>query len=79
MSKTPEQLRKLEESLVDYKGDDRIVSSHELANALDADVLDTQKTGIPSLDRILGGVEAGEMVIVSGPTGEGKTTFLSLS
>lgn len=76
MARTPEELRKIEEALAKYDGKDRIVSSHELANLADAGVLDTQKTGVASLDRILGGVEAGEMVIVSGPTGGGKTTLL---
>lgn len=73
--KKPEEIRKLEERLFVYEGEDRIVSSHELSKAIDP-VASTEKTGIPSLDRILGGVEAGEMVIVSGPTGNGKTTFL---
>lgn len=71
----PEEIRKLEESLVNYDGDDRIVTSHELAAQQTEDTM-AQQTGIPSLDRILSGVEAGEMVIVSGPTGEGKTTLL---
>ncbi len=72
----PEELRKLEDHLVNYEGEDRIVTSHELAAQLDVDTSIQQDTGIASLDRILGGVEAGEMVIVSGPTGEGKTTLL---
>lgn len=66
----------MEEQLAKYDGEDRIVSSVDLANLEDADTTDTQNTGVPSLDRILGGVEAGEMIIVSGPTGEGKTTLL---
>lgn len=55
-----------------------IVTSHELQ----AELLKTQEqvftidTGFPSLDRMLKGVEAGELVIVTGPTGEGKTTLL---
>ena len=73
--KTAQELRALEEKLSEYEGEDRIVSSHDLAAEV-APEADTEKTGIPSLDRILGGVEAGELVIVSGPTGNGKTTFL---
>lgn len=73
--KTPQEIRRLEESLVEYVGEDRIVSSRELAAEVDP-IADTEKTGIPSLDRILGGVEAGELIVVSGPTGNGKTTFL---
>ncbi len=75
-TRKPEEIRKLEERLVNYSGDDRIVRSDELAAQLDVDNPVHQLTGIGSIDRILGGVEAGEMVIVSGPTGEGKTTLL---
>ena len=72
----PHEIRALEETLVDYQGDDRIVTSHELALQLGDEQAIGQPTGVPSIDRILNGVEAGEMVIVSGPTGEGKTTLL---
>lgn len=72
----PEELRKLEESLVGYIGDDRIVTSHDLVAQLSDEPEMAQKTGVDSLDRILGGVEAGELILVSGPTGEGKTTLL---
>jgi replicative DNA helicase len=75
-TRKPEELRKLEDHLVNYQGDDRIVSSNELAAQLDIDTPVHQLTGVPSIDRILGGVEPGEMIIVSGPTGEGKTTLL---
>ena len=62
-----------------YAGRDRIVSSHELAKELEKtdDSIFKISTGIKSLDRILGGgVESGELIIVTGPTGEGKTTLL---
>jgi replicative DNA helicase len=72
----PEELRKLEDALVNYEGDDRIVTSHELAAQLEDESETLTPTGVSALDRILGGVEAGEMIIVSGPTGEGKTTLL---
>lgn len=73
-----EALFKHEEELSVYAGRDRIISSHELAIELkntDESVFKID-TGIKSLDRILGGVEAGELIIVTGPTGEGKTTLL---
>lgn len=73
--KKPEEIRKLEDKLADYAGEDRIVSSHELLATTDL-TTNTENTGVPTLDRLLGGVEAGELVIVSGPTGNGKTTFL---
>lgn len=74
--KRPEEIRRLEDSLANYQGEDRIVTSTELAQQLDIDTPATHRTGIDTVDRILGGVEPGEMVIVSGPTGEGKTTLL---
>lgn len=61
-----------------YEGADKVVRSVELFEKLkefkkDNPVIDT---GLPSLDRILGGVEAGELIVVTGPSGEGKTTLL---
>lgn len=74
--KTPEDIRRMEDQLAKYEGEDKIVSSHELAAQLGTEPPMQQPTGVTSLDRILNGVEAGEMIIVSGPTGEGKTTLL---
>lgn len=68
-----------EAALAQYQGRDRIISSHELAEELKHtdDSVFKVLTGIPSLDRMLGdGVEAGELIVVTGPTGEGKTTLL---
>lgn len=66
------------DALLNYQGRDRIVSSRELAEDLakTEDSVFRLKTGFPSLDRILNDVEAGELVIVTGPSGEGKTTLL---
>lgn len=74
--RTAEELRKLEDKLAVYDGEDKIISSQELATSFEENQTTPQMTGVGSLDRILGGIEAGEMVIVSGPTGEGKTTLL---
>lgn len=71
-----DKLRELEQALSEYQGEDRIVSSEELAEELDQSPTKTFKTEIPTMDRILKGVEPGELVVVSGPTGDGKTTFL---
>lgn len=67
----------IEKKLHDYKGEDRMVSSHELAEELKntEDAAFITPTGIKSLDRLHdGGIEAGEVWIFSGPSGEGKTT-----
>jgi len=68
----------LEKKLYEYTGDDRIITSHELKKEIDAIPANefVYKTGIKSLDRILSNVESGELVVVSGPTGNGKTTLL---
>lgn len=71
-----DKLRELEKTLSEYQGEDRIVSSQELAQELDQAPVRTFNTEIPTMDRILKGVEPGELVIVTGPSGDGKTTFL---
>jgi replicative DNA helicase len=67
----------LEKEMFEYKGDDRIVSSHELFEELKktADSVFSVATGVPMLDRILEKVEAGELIVLTGLTGEGKTTL----
>lgn len=76
---SPKELMEKEIALSQYDGDDRVVSSHELAEEL-AETEDSQfiiPTRVASFDRVHeGGVEAGELIVVTGPTGEGKTTFL---
>ncbi len=74
--KKAEDIRKQEEALAKYEGEDRIVSSAELAEQIPEESQMGQLTGVEQIDRILGGVEAGELILVSGPTGEGKTTLL---
>jgi replicative DNA helicase len=55
-----------------------IATSYELAKALESteESVFRIESGFPSMDRICNGFEAGELVIVTGPTGEGKTTLL---
>ncbi len=55
-----------------------IITSREAleASKLAQDERKALTLGFGSLDRILDGVEAGELIVVSGPTGEGKTTLL---
>lgn len=72
-----EELLELEHRLAEYAGEDRIISSIEAAEIIKAQKDSSQfQTGIAPFDRILGGVEEGELILVSGPTGQGKTTLL---
>lgn len=72
-----QQLNILEQNLSKYDGEDKMISSHELAKIIDLEPApQVIKTGIPTLDKVLNGVEGGELIIVSGATGSGKTTLL---
>lgn len=75
---TGKQLFELESNLKVYDGEDKVISSHELAKQLDEveDSIFKLRVGIPTLDRVLDGVESGELIIVTGPTGSGKTSLL---
>lgn len=68
-----------ESRLFKYKGPDQIVSSHEISKKLKAEVKTAHvfKTGVETLDRLLDNVEPGELIVVTGPTGNGKTTLLT--
>jgi len=61
--------------LAEYEGEDRVVSSQEILLKLKQEpesVIDV-KSFIPSLDRYTDGFREGELVIISGPTKQGKT------
>lgn len=75
---TPKEFFERDQKAREYSGPDRVVASGEVAEdlKLTAEASYRVNTGFPSLDRILNGVEAGEMIVVSGPTSGGKTTFL---
>lgn len=67
-----------EDSLRTYAGTDRVVSSVEIATELAKRTIPPLKikTYLPSVDRMLDGVEECELVVVTGPTGQGKTSAL---
>lgn len=70
---------KLEKFLVEYEGEDRVVSCQELKKHLQ-EIRDKKphifmKSGIPTLDNLIRGFEGGELNIISGITGHGKTLF----
>lgn len=64
-------------NLVDYEGEDRIVSSHEMSLKLkeSPDSIIQVKSFIPSLDSVIEDFRDGELIIISGPTKNGKTLF----
>lgn len=65
-----------EQKLFNYAGEDRVVKSSDIRQLLAAQKDPFSfKAGIPSLDTWLEGFEAGELVVISGPTGQGKTTL----
>jgi replicative DNA helicase len=76
--KDPKEILKLEEELANYEGEDRVVSSHELAEEFSKteDSVFRYQLGIPTIDRLLDGVEGGELVEIIGPSGEGKSTLM---
>lgn len=45
--------------------------------SIDINKLPKIKTGVPEIDRILGGIYLGQLVVLSGKRGNGKSTFLS--
>jgi len=72
------QAKRLKELWEKYEGDDKIISSKDLKEEIEAErKKDHLKiyTKIPRLDRIIDGFREGNLVVVSGPTKQGKTTL----
>ena len=65
----------LEKKLYEYKGEDKVISFEEMQKIIgERGTPDIElKSNFPMLDKTLGGFNGGELVIVSGLTGEGKT------
>lgn len=65
-----------EEELYHYRGEYEVKLSSDLYLQLSKEKKPVgMKTGISSLDRLVGGIVPGELVVLSGWTGGGKTTF----
>lgn len=59
-----------------YDKEDRVISSYEMTAELEKQKpVFTIKSGIPFLDEHLQGFQGGELIVVSGVTKHGKTTF----
>lgn len=66
---------KQERNLAEYQGEDRVISSVELALKLkeSPESLIRVKSFIPSLDQAIEDFRDGELIVISGPTKNGKT------
>ena len=78
MATKTEDIKKLmetEEKLYHYAGEDRIVLSGDMIELLaKEDKKQTQfNTGIPAVDNATGGCAGGELWVITGTTGQGKT------
>lgn len=74
--KEAEERRTFLEALRGYKGDDRVVSAQEMQKEITEEnkkATPTIMSKIPGLDNLIGGFKQGQLVIISGPTGHGKT------
>lgn len=65
----------MEKKLANYEGEDQVISSHDLYKKLlqKKERTVSLKFGIPTLDLLIGGTTGGELNVVSGITGHGKT------
>src|SRR3990167_8491399 len=72
------ELIQLEKRLAEYEGEDRMVSSVEMAETLknEPQANFSFSTGISPIDTMLNNVESGELVVIAGRTGEGKTSLM---
>jgi replicative DNA helicase len=63
--------------LCEYDGEDQVISSHEMALKFKEipESLIRVKSFIPSLDRAVEDFRDGELIVISGPTKNGKTLF----
>ena len=65
--------------LTNYEGEDRVISSVEYLDELSKEKTTTgvfkASSGIKKLDNLIDGFEEGELITISGPTKQGKTSF----
>lgn len=74
---TPEQRQERNQRLANYKGVGEVISFEAMEKIAEENYkrVASFKSSLPTLDKLLGGFEAGELVVVSGITGQGKTTL----
>ena len=67
-----------EQFYAEYDGEDRVVSSKEFVEEqerMGSMNVPTISSGLPKFDALIGGFQGGELITVTGPTGNGKTSF----
>lgn len=65
-----------EEELAKYEGEDRVISFSKMRELLAGrKKQEFYKTHIPTLDKLTGGFSKGDLVTISAPTGQGKTSL----
>lgn len=77
-AKTQREYNSRLEAWKEYNGDDRVVLASELKTELDKKPRVPSMhiaSGFPRLDSCIGGFQRGELIIISAPTGMGKTTL----
>lgn len=76
---TEREIKKTERmlKLAEYKGEDRVIPAEELVKELEARNAGGLKlnTSIPGLDKLSEGFRRGNLIVISAPTGQGKTSF----
>lgn len=71
-----EQLSRLQQVAATYEGDDQVISSLELVEAIRNEPEQRKiMTGFEELDSILGGFREGQLIVLSGITKHGKTSM----
>ena len=67
----------LEKKLVEYEGSDKVISSHELKKMLEERDQNPESfsSGFAQYDKYCKGFETGELIVLSGFTGMGKTSL----
>lgn len=79
MAEKIEELKQYErelEIMAEYDKPDKVISSEEARQLAEEEAKKPSiLTQVPQIDDMLGGFREGQLVVISGPTGHGKTTF----
>ena len=70
------EMKALEDFAANYDGEDRVVSSHDLAELMKTrPAIELFPSGIKDLDEIIGGFVKKQLIVIAAPTKMGKTSF----